>query len=184
MPRPPVERSDIPAEADFEWAMERLRHAIEMFLPPSSLGIRVKREMDYELNPPDKDNSNYTADVTITTRTIYSAGRLTSPREQQKKEQERKEKQAAIEKAKRDVFALPGEEPITGTTTSDDDLNKIEQDTAEVPNPVVPQPELDYKDEIKLEYVNDKWKQLNRAKEEHVQLWFDYALQQGEYDHD
>ena len=56
MPMPNEERSEIPAVADFEWAMERLRHAIEMFQPPSNLGIRVKRDLDYKLIPPPRSN--------------------------------------------------------------------------------------------------------------------------------
>ena len=181
MPRPPVKRSDNPAEASFEWAMERLQHAIEMSEPPSSLGIRSKRDIDSKLIPPNKENSNYTATVTITTKTVYNPGRLTSPRELQEKEQEHKKQQAAIEKAKRDVFALPGEDPITGTTTIDDQLGQVEQEEYEVPNPVVPKQELELKEEFNLEYVDGVWKQLNRAEEEHIQLWFDYALEQGEY---
>ncbi len=181
MPRPPVERSSIPAEADFEWAMERLQHAIEMFQPPSNLGIRVIRNLDYQLTPPDAAHSNYTARVTITTKTIYSPGRSISPGEKRKQQQEEAEKKAAERNAKRDKFALPGEEPITGSTTIDDALEQIDRRPVEIVDPSIPRQELELTEEFDLEYVDGEWKQLNRAEEEHIQLWFDYALEQEEY---
>ena len=49
--------------------------------------------------------------------------------------------------------------------------------------PVVPPQELKQHGEFDLEYVDGRWKQLNQAQEEHMQLWFDYALEQGDYGH-
>ncbi|WP_148076026.1 hypothetical protein [Bythopirellula goksoeyrii] len=181
MPRPPAERFSNPAEADFDWAMDRLNHAIEMFHPPSSLGIRVTRDMDYELFPPNAEHSNYTARVTVTTKTIYVHGKPVSPSKNRREAQEKAKKQKAEEQAERDPFALPGEEPITGTTTIDDEIAQIDQDPATTIDPSIPPQEIELKEEFDLEYKDGTWKQLNRAEEEHIQLWFDYALQQGEY---
>ncbi len=181
MPRPPAERSSIPAEADFDWAMERLRHAIEMFQPPSNLGIHVTRDLDYELIPPDAEQKNYTAHVTITTKTVFKPSKPPLPSEKRKKKQEQENKETASQKATRDPFALPGEEPITGTSTIDDALEKVEQTPAEIIEPTIPPQEIELKEEFQLEYIDGKWKQLNQAEEEHIQLWFDYALQQGDY---
>ena len=181
MPRPPVEKFSNRAEGDFNWAMERLKHAIEMIDPPRNMGIRVKRDMDYELFPPTKENSNYTARVTITSKTTFLHDKPISANEERKQKQAEVAKRVAEQKAKRDPFARPGEKPITGSTTITDELIESNPGNSEIVAPPIPQQKLDIKEDFKLEYVDGKWKQLNRAKEEHIQLWFDYALQQGEY---
>jgi hypothetical protein len=50
-----------------------------------------------------------------------------------------------------------------------------------VPNPRIPLQELKESKEYLLKYAEGAWQVETEEIEEHERLWFDYALQQGEF---
>lgn len=174
MPVPPPRESTNPAEDDFVWAMERMEHALTMFQPPSNLGLSVKRDLDYKLIPPTAAQPNYTAQVTISTRSIFNHGATLSAKERQRAER----KKAGAEELKLDdPYGLPGDDPLAA-----DDLGikvpPVELPSREVPEPNIPAQKLEEKKNYLLEYVDQRWKLQTQSLEENERMWFDYALQQ------
>lgn len=177
MPMPPPRESTNPAEDDFAWAMERLEHALTMFQPPSSLGLSVKRGLDYKLILPTDDVPNYTARVTISTRSTFNHGVTSSAKE--RKQAERK-KAAAQELKLDDPYALPGENSLDA-----DELGikvpAVDLPEHEVPEPNIPTQKLEEKKDYLLEYIDTRWQLQTEGLETNERLWFDYALETGEY---
>jgi hypothetical protein len=177
MPTPPPKAFGSSAEEDFNWAMERMKHAIERFRPASSLGLSVKRDLDYELFPPSEKKANYTARVTISTRTVFRAD-TPSAAAQSRRAQAKKE----AAKIKLDnPFKLPGEELAGEDAIPVPDVPLAELDNPEIADPRVPIQELKEKREYLLEYVDGKWQLEAKDLEENEQIWFDYALEQGDF---
>jgi hypothetical protein len=176
MPVPPPKAFGSSAEEDFNWAMERMEHAMELFRPSSSLGLSVKRELDYDLIPPSETEVKFTARVTISTRSVFRAD---SPSAQVQKRRAEAKKEAA--KIKLDnPFNIPGEE------RSNDGIPMPEVPIAEFENPEIADPriptqQLKEKKDYFLEYSGGQWRLKTKDLEESEQMWFDYALEQGEF---
>jgi hypothetical protein len=179
MPVPPPRESTNPAEDDFLWAMERMEHAIDRFRPSSSLGLSVKREMDYELIHPAEGRPNYEARVTIATKTVYRPD--APPSAQEKKQAEAAKERGAKELKLDNPYTLPGGEPTIVEELEPRELAPAELPAFDVPEPRVPTQRIDEKKTYLLEYVNDQWKLKSKGLEKHEQMWFDYALQQGDF---
>ena len=60
---------------EFEWGMRRLKRALRLFRPSAAEGLATKRNVEYELIPPEGKQSNYTARVTVTSATSYLHGK-------------------------------------------------------------------------------------------------------------
>jgi hypothetical protein len=179
MPMPPPRESTNPAEDDFFWAMERMKHAMEMFRPSSSQ-LRVKRELNYQLIPPSKSETNFTARVTIATKTVFIHD--TPSRVQERKDAEEKKAKAAAEKLGLDDPFGPVEDPLA----AEDGLMQgnaplAEVPISEIPDPRLPTHEIKEEKEYLLKYVDDQWRLETSELEDAERMWFDYALQQGEY---
>ena len=180
MPMPPPRKSTNAQEDSFYWAMERMEHAIEMFRPPSSLGLRVSHDVKYELFPPKEGKPNYTALVTISTKAVFNHEPSPSAR-QRKKVQQDKAREAAKKLGLDDPFGPSAEERLTKDPLEMDEPGSVVMGTPDVADPVIPIQQIAEKKEYQLEYVDDKWIVQTPSVEEDTRMWFDYALQQGEY---
>ncbi len=178
MPIPPAAAtSSQPEVQQFQWAMERLEHAFEMFRPPSTSGIRVDREIEYEIFPPDEKQKKYTAQVTLLTKTIFQHSAPESSLAKKKLQAKQAKELAALRAAEADPFAQPGDD------LEEKDLPLVQPKGAEIIEPRVPSQKLEKKLVCNLEYRQGKWRLIDDSPElEDVQMWFDYALQQGEYE--
>lgn len=172
MPVPPPRESTNPAEDDFYWAMERMEHAIERFQPPSSLGLRVKRQLSYELIPP-KDRDTYQARVKIATLTVYQPPIPTPSKAKAKDE--------APEENLEDPFVVPTGDPTGETAPVIPPVPKSQIKKREVADPPLPLQELKEEKEYLLAYVGDQWRLEAEELSDNERMWFDYALQQGEF---
>jgi hypothetical protein len=177
MPMPPPRESTNPAEDDFAWAMERMEHAIERFQPTSSLGLRVRRKFDYELIPP-AGKENYKARVTISTLTVYQPP-VPAPK---KEKPAPKRKNEEVELA--DLFAEPGADLEDVANLPLPTIPPAEIEKRKVPDPPLPTPEIKEEKDYLLEYVDDEWQLQEKDLDDSERMWFDYALQQGEFDPD
>lgn len=177
MPAPPPKVFGSSAEEDFDWAMERMKHAMEMFRPSSSLGLSVKRELDYELIPPSEKQPKFTARVTISTRTVFRAD--TPNTEVLRRRAEAKKEAAKINLDS--PFKIPGEEDIGDDAIPVPDVPLAELDNPDIADPRIPTQKLEEKQDYLLEYVDGQWQLKTEELEENEQMWFDYALQQGEF---
>jgi hypothetical protein len=177
MPVPPPRESTNPAEDDFVWIIERMEHALKMFQPPSNLGLSIKQDLQYKVIPPSDKQTNYTAIVTITTKSSYNHGKIPSRRERN----EAAKKKAAEEDVELDdPYSLPGEQ----TDGLDIKVPSVEQPAREVPAPVIPAPRAVEKREFVFEYVDNHWELKTKDLEQPEKMWFDYALQTGEFGSD
>lgn len=167
MPMPPPAEYETVAEKDFHWAMERLQHALEMIHPPSGSGLKVKREMKYELFPPSGKKKNYTGQVTIVTKTFFNHQNSPSA------EEDKKAKQKADNNKRQDPFSIPGEDPLDVI----DNLPDIELPQPVTVNPQIPLRETKDEAVFHLKYADNTWKLLDEPEGEVEKLWFDYAFQ-------
>jgi hypothetical protein len=177
MPAPPRKVFSSTAEEDFDWAMVRMKHAIDMFRPSASGGLSMKRELDYELIPPSVEEPKYTARVTLATRTVFRAEPLDG--DEAKRRAEAKEKASKIK--------LDNPYKIVDTEGAEEDAIPVpevplaELNNPEIADPRVPAQKLEEKKDFLLEYANDKWQLKTEKLEKNEQMLFDYALQQGEF---
>jgi hypothetical protein len=180
MPMPPQRKSTNPAEDSFHWAMERMEHAIEMFQPPSSLGLHVKHSVEHKLFPPKTGKPNYTASVIISTKAVFNHAPGPSAKER-RKAQEDKAREAAKKLGLDDPFGPSDEERLTKDPLAMDEPGSVEMGTADIADPVVPAQQITEKKKYDLEYVDDEWKLATKSVEDNERMWFEYALQQGEF---
>jgi len=149
---------------EFEWGMTRLQRALRLFRPSGVDGLNVtERKVEYELIPPDDQNSNYTARVTIVSETSFLHGKRLLQKE---------EKSAA-------QAALEFEDPLAEET---DEYRKLielpgtgPQAPAVAPTRIEPR-SLDSKTVFELAYVQGHWKLTQTPEKKHEQLWFEYAF--------
>jgi len=165
----PTKSAGTIAEEDFQWAMERLNRAVKEFQPPSTLGIFVKREMNYEMFPPSEDSEYYTATVTISSKTTYDHNLTDDPLEGV----ERQEKKPRQQEFDPEVFSLPGEE---GSDPEIERIPGIAFDAVQIEEPELSAREITETDEYDLVYKDDRWQLVDDIDVEHVKLWFEYAL--------
>ena len=173
MPMPPPRESTNPAEDSFYWAMERMEHAIERFRPSSSLGLRVKRELSYEIIPP-QNQDDYQARVTIATVTVYQHPAPGSGKEQPKKSADSQEN---LE----DPYVVPTGDPTGETAPVIPPVPKSQAKKRDVPDPPLPMQELKEQKEYLLAYDGNEWQLQDEDLDENERMWFDYALEQGEF---
>lgn len=174
MPVPPARESTNPAEDDLTWIIERMEHALRMFQPPSNMGLSIKRDIAYKVIPPSDKQPDYTAIVTVTTKTIYNHGMVASTREREQSKKNATKGDIKLD----DPYQLPNEEGLDDLGI---DVPSVEQPTREVPAPVIPAQRAVEKREFLLKYVNDQWELQTKDLEESEKMWFDYALQTGEF---
>ncbi len=179
MPMPPPRESTNPAEDDFYWAMERMEHAMERFQPSSSLGLRIKRELNYQLFPPSQDEADYTARVTIATRTVFTHD-APSKVQERKEAQEKKAKAAAEKLGLEDPYGPADDGPVDEALLPDGNM-PAELPVSEVPDPRLPTHELKEDKEYLLRYADEQWNLESSELEETERMWFEYALQQGDF---
>lgn len=176
MPQPPLTESKNPAEKSFNWAMERLEHALEKFRSASSLGLSVKRDLDYQLIPPKDDSANYTARVTISVKAVYRPEAPPSQRERAESEAKKDPKELKLD----NPYRIPGEaKEIEGIPIPE--IPPAEVAKIDVPDPRLPTQKIEEKKDYLLEYIGDAWKLTTTEIEQHERMWFDYALEQGEF---
>lgn len=180
MPMPPRRASTNPAEDSFHWAMERMEHAIEVFRPPSTLGLSVRHSVQHKLFPPKDGQPNYTASVTISTKASFNHAPGTSAKER-RMAQEDKAREAAKKLGLDDPFGPTDEEMLTKDPLSMDEPGSVEMGSLEVADPAIPAQRMDEKKEYDLEYVDGQWKLMTDSAKDHERMWFDYALEQGEF---
>jgi hypothetical protein len=162
------------AEIDFEWAMQRLRRAVEDFTPRASLGLRVKRELSYELLPPDASQPNYTARVTIKSITKYKPDRQ-NPARDEKPKPDRKSNRLADE----DTFAANSPpEGAEGSTAFYDDDQEFRASKPMFVDSLIEAPSLKEQIVYELVYQEKRWQLVTQPEAKYEQMWFDYALQQ------
>lgn len=172
MPAPPPRESTNPAEDDFAWIIERMQHALKMFQPPSNLGLSIKQDLQHKVIPPSDKQPNYTAIVTITTKSIYNHGKIPSTRERVQA------KDTVNDDIKLDdPYDLPHEQRDSLRI----DVPSVEKPVREVPAPVIPAQRAVEKREFLLEYVDKNWVLTSKELEKTEKMWFDYALQTGEF---
>jgi hypothetical protein len=157
--------------------MERMEHALTMFQPPSGMGLSVKRDLDYKLLMPTDEQPNYTARVTISTRSTFNHGVTSSANERKQKER----KKAASQDLKLDdPYALPGEDALAAEGLGIK-VPAVDLPEREVPEPNIPAQKLEEKKDYLMEYVDARWQLQTEGLEANERLWFDYAFETGEY---
>lgn len=180
MPQPPPRQSTNPAEDSFHWAMERMNHAMEMFTPPSGLGLHVKRTITHKIAPPEDGRPNYTAVVTIAKKSMFDHGEIPTAKER-KEAKEEKTREAAKKLGLDDPFGPVDEDLATRDPLALPEPGSATLGEVDVADPPIPAQELTEKKDYQLEYIENQWKLLTTDIEEHEKLWFDYAFQQGDF---
>jgi len=151
-----------------------LRRALETFTPSANIGLRVKREMSYEFHPPDASQPNYTAQVTIRSKTFYKPGRYVPDADK-----DSEKTIAAGPQADESAFA---EEMLANR--ADDPSGLFDADGAfPSKKPMIveshmPAPRLDKVNVYELTYRAGRWQLETLPESKHEQMWFEYALQQ------
>lgn len=180
MPQPPARQSTNPAEDSFYWAMERMDRGMELFRPPSGLGLHVKRKVSHKVLPPSDGRANYTATVTIETNSMYDHGPIPTAKER-KKAKEDKARETAKRMGLDDPFGPVDKDPATVDPLALPEPGSATLGEEDVADPPIAAQQLSEKKEYQLEYIENQWKLQNADMEEHEKMWFDYALQQGEF---
>lgn len=166
-----LEKRKNEAEERFDWAMERLRRALETFNPSPTLGLRVKRELSFELLPPTADQPRYTAQVTIKSKTFYKPGKYLP---------EEDEELSADEPPNRldpnGEFSEGFEQPV--------DPAELYQVSPKMPvekpmmvNNQVPAPQIEKQGDYELIYQDNRWQLVEEPESDQEKMWFEYALQ-------
>lgn len=163
-----------PAKADFDWAMERLRRAIETFTPPAGLGLRVKRKLSFELFPPSELKTDYTAKVIVESKSAFEPRRFTSDIDDELKQAEASRLEAA-DSALVDEFSEKRENDPTAFLN---ELPKNSQWKPKTTGSLVKAPSINERSVYELVYLDERWQLVTQPEAKHEQLWFEYALQQ------
>ncbi len=148
-------------EAEFDWAMERLQRALDRFQPAAHLGLRIKRDLSYQLIPPDKPQFNYSAQVTIKSKTFYKS-----------------ENRILVEEEE--------PEPLAGDAnfaadSEGDPLSSFRENSIKKPMIVSsqgPAPRIDETRVYELAYSDGRWQLNTQPETKYEQMWFQYALEQ------
>ncbi len=176
--RPAVPFAPIPKNSPagkFDYAMQRLKRAVQDFLPSRRAGLHIgKREVSYELFPPDATRSHYTARVTIESETAYIHDQLFQTPDKEKKRQERLERrrvQKSLEQ--QSEFDDPLAEKF---------MEQMEEIGAGPRVPLVPEATIDNprtsdRTVYDLAYLDGRWPLQTEPETDHERLWFNYALE-------
>jgi len=163
-------QSDDRAKADFDWAMERLRRAIETFTPSGNLGLSIKRELSYEFIPPNSSQSNYTARVVVDSKTAYKPKRFYSATD----EEPASGPQAAGSAFAEELQAKRANDP----TGLQGDFAVGLPRKAPIVDPLVSAPSIKERIVYELVYRDERWQLETQPESKHERLWFEYALPQ------
>lgn len=180
MPQPPRRQSTNPAEDSFHWIIDRMNHAMEMFRPATGLGLHVKRTLTHKLIQPGDGRPNYTAAITLSTSSMFDHGQIPTTQDR-KKAKEEKTREAAKDLVLDDPFGPMDEDPATFDPMAIPEPGSATLNKKDVADPLIPAQKITEKKEYRLEYIENQWKLLNDGLEKHEQMWFDYALQRGEF---
>ncbi len=174
-------QKDSPA-GQFDYVMLRLKRAVLDFLPSRRAGLHVgKREVSYELFPPDATRSHYTARVTIESETVYVHNQ---PFQRVDKEKERQEK-LERSKAQRKIEQQSEFDDPLGESYNDPLAEKFLEQMEEigagprvplVPEATIDNPQTSDRKTYDLAYLGGRWQLQTEPETDHERLWFDYAL--------
>jgi len=151
-------------EGEFEWGMTRLKRALRLFRPSSSDGLVTKRDVEYELIPPNNKNSNYAARVTVVSETSFLHGKRKIKKEK-KAETIKEEPKLDDPLANKEDFAEYLDIPGTGSRSPI------------ISTPPIDTRSLDSRSIFEMVYAEGKWKLTQQPKLKHEQLWFEYAFE-------
>jgi len=168
------QRQDETAKADFDWAMARLRRAVETFTPSANIGLRMKRELSYELIPPDASQPLYTAQVIVKSKTAYQPERFfPALDDDEEEEQDESSDQRTADMILAEELRADGE----------NDSTVIREDYQEDPLPktmivesLVAAPSSEERVVYNLVYRNNRWQLETQPDSKHEKMWFEYAL--------
>ncbi len=163
-----------PVKADFDWAMERLRRAIETFTPPAGLGLRVQRKLSFEFFPPDESKTDYTAKVIVESKSAFQPRRFTPNSDDELEQAE----DAFLEATGGDLDDEFSNNRENDPTAFLKDLPESSQQKPKFVNPLVKAPSIKERTVYELIYRDERWQLVSEPEAKHEQLWFEYALQQ------
>ena len=162
-----------PAETDFDWAMQRLRRAIESFSSSGDPSLRIKRKFSYELLPPSKQQPLYTAIVRVESVSKYKPRRRT-PTTDEPNQNRFDPLQDYDDSLSLDPFA-EGEEGSPAILYDDRDIQgKSKSSRVES---LIKAPSVKEQNVYELVYKKRHWQLVAQPESKHEQLWFEYALQ-------
>ena len=151
-------------EGEFEWGMRRLDRALRVFKPSGVNGMSVTRELNHKLFPPGDQNPNYTAHVTVSSKTLFlHAKRIRKANENPSANQQEK---SEIEDPYAEKLTVPDLVDIPGTGS---------QAPVAAPTRIEPRT-IESETLFELVYSEGRWKLSNQPELEHEQLWFEYAF--------
>ena len=150
---------------EFEWGMTRLERALRIFRPSSGGGLNVTgREVVHELIPPSDNQPNYTALVTVTTKSSYLHAKRSIKKDM---------KSGATQKETEmdDLLA-----DNTGELSKFIDVPGAGPQVASVPATKIEPRRLESQVVFEMVYLQGHWKLAAKPEEKHAQLWFEYAF--------
>lgn len=162
------------AEVDFEWAMERLRRAVENFTPSGDLNLRVKRKFSYKLLPPSESQPLYTATVTVASVSKYKPLRQQPVVDELPKRDQLADLRDQESEFGEDSFLGGEDESATTPYVNDRDIqgrNPIRVET------LIKAPSVKNQSVYELIYKKRRWHLVTQPESQHEQMWFEYALQ-------
>ena len=145
----------------FEWGMTLLKRVLRKSRPNGAEGLSVTgREVEYELIPPNDKNPNYTAVVTVVSKTSFLHGKPTQKKKRESKAA--KESEILDPLAEKDDYTKFID--IAGTGPGTKPLSRIETRS------------LHSKSVFEMTYTNGRWKLNKQPEKKYEQLWFEYAF--------
>jgi hypothetical protein len=176
----PVPRIDTSTPTgEFEWAMEKLKRAVVEFQPSRRDGLQVgKRNVSYEVFPPDSERDDYTARVTIESEMVYvieePPDSLEEEREQQRREQARKnfERQVSPD----DPLDTSDYDPVQQKFLSQMEDLAAKSHVPHGAEPTIETPQVSHRKVYELAYLAGRWQLQTEPETDYERLWFEYAL--------
>ena len=158
--QPSVVVKEAPIE-EFEWGMTLLKRILRLSRPKGVEGINVtNREIQHELFPPSDKNPNYTAVVTVVSKTNFLPGKFA------------REKQETPEAAKE--FTI--DDPLAEKDDYSEYIKIAGTGPGTKPRARIETRSLDNKSVFEMTYLDGHWKLDKQPAKKHEQLWFEYAF--------
>ena len=178
----PVARIDTSTPAgEFEWVMQKLERAVIEFQPSRRDGLRVgKRNVSYEVFPPDAEKEHYTARVVIESETMYV---LEKPLDSVEEEREQRRREQARNNFEQQVNPDDPLDQAEFDPLQQKFLSQMEDIAAESrvphgPEPTLETPQMIHRKVYELAYLDGQWQLLTETETDYERLWFAYALDQ------
>lgn len=154
-------------QGEFEWGVTRLKRALRLFRPSSVDGLNIiEQKVDPKFFAPSDANSQYSAQITITTKTAFLHGKR--PTKKSNKKDDPSDDSSGIDDPLAEQFEdegklldLPGIGPQAPVTIS----------------PRVETRSLENETVFDMVYVDGYWKLTKQPELKHEQLWFEYAFE-------